>query len=96
LFKRGDPAEPDDPNSSGPDPNKHGKKEMGKENSPYLPHSCSILFCEKASLWPGGKSIARRKHRPIEFRISDLLGFLFQPAFRNPQSQIWENSLIDI
>jgi hypothetical protein len=26
-------------------------------------HFCDRLFCEKASLWPGGKSVARKKHR---------------------------------
>jgi len=26
-------------------------------------HFCDCLFCEKASLWPGSKAVARKKHR---------------------------------
>jgi hypothetical protein len=61
-----------------------------KGNSLAHLHFCHPLSWAMASLWPvspafGG--IARQKHRPIEFRISNcgfrILGFLFQSAFRN-------------
>jgi len=54
-------------------------------------HFCSCLFCEKASLWPGSKGVARKKHRLSYFglRISDFFGFLLQSAFRNRHSAIW-------
>jgi hypothetical protein len=53
-----------------------------------------FLFCEKESLWPGSKGIARKEHRPAHFgfRIADFgfWGFLFQSAFRNQQFAISE------
>jgi hypothetical protein len=55
---------------------------------------CDWLFCEKASWWPGGKGVARKKHRPANFgfRIADFgfWVFLFQSAFRNQQFAISE------
>jgi len=88
LFERGNPAEPDDPNSSSPDPNVDGKKEMCKENSPCLLHFYDFLFCQKAILWPGSRGVARKKHRPsyFGFRISDFFGFSL--SIRIPQSTI--------
>jgi hypothetical protein len=69
LFERGNPAEPDDPNSSSPDPNVDGKKEMCKENSPCPLHFYGSLFWQKAILWPGSRGVARKKHRREKYSI---------------------------
>ena len=54
------------------------------------------LFCEKASLWPGSKGVARKKHRPSYsgLRIADFgfFDFLFQSALRNRHSAIWRRA----
>jgi hypothetical protein len=55
-----------------------------------MPTFCDCLFCEKASLWPGSKGVARKKHRSSYFglRISDFGFFCFPFSIRIPQSTI--------